>query len=185
MVYHFKVMSLEGIKKSILYLSTISFFAFTGCSKNNQNGSSCSTDYDCAAQELCIDQKCVGSCKTDYDCPGNLVCQYNQCISGHGNHPPASPLSSTPQEAFNGFREALGQNNLEQAVGYFSAHVQESYRTLLQQKDLGDLVSKIPPLNNNQCDDSSGLTQCEIEIDGTQYPLLLNNDNGNYHIIQF
>lgn len=135
-----------------------------GCPPSNSN-SSCGTDLDCPGNQLCISNVCQSSCGTDQDCPGTKVCNSGFCQE------PVSYSPRTHQQTWDGFREALSNNNLEQAVQYFSPHIQETYRTELGQKNLTAFGSTLPDLPSPSSSDD--FHQYELTIDGEDFALIL------------
>ncbi len=176
--------------KGLYALLTASTFSL--CASCSSAEKPCEDDFDCSGEKICVQGKCVkpSTCVDDWDCPGELVCEYNGCVEKRTS-PQGMPSSGTmpdpitPQDAWSGLKAALADSNIEQAVLYFSPHVQEEYRGILAKKDLKDLAEKLsglPPLPETA---ANGFSQYEIKIDGKEYAILFNCSHGKCKIIGF
>ncbi len=87
-------MSLERLVQSrfLMPLVTGVMASMINCGgSSGQKGlqEACGSDFECADQYVCDQQKCVGgsgaSCGNDYDCSGKLNCDQGKCVSGGGS----------------------------------------------------------------------------------------------------
>lgn len=112
-------------------------------------------------------------CKDNSDCNAGEKCdRYGKCIKTE------QPISAKQiEETYSKFVQALGSNNLEQALNYFHPAMRDIYSNELSGKNLQELAQQLSGTIPTMCEGQLAV-ECIIDINGEQFPMQFQSYDG-------
>jgi len=157
--------------------------ALYGCAGSSEktNDSECTNNYECASGLVCVRGNCVSNtpsdnvCINNSDCLDDEICDYGVCTAN----------LETPEETWNGFTSALGESDIEKAITYWDPSARDRARRRLSSISLTNLSQLLQEQNPTLSQDLGMVRTYEIEIEGTEYPLIFYNEDNRWLIHGF